>query len=85
MSDLQIEEVAAYDESFAPDDGEDAFCHIIEGSGTRFYCGKPNPSGTHPCGLYKGELVCPSCSQVTCPTCAVRADLDDRLQDADVQ
>ena len=84
MSDLQVDEVI----KVTPDAPEkDSYCHILDGSGVRFYCGKPHPSGRYDCKLYEGESLCPSCGQVTCPTCAVMSSLDDRLEDpdADVQ
>jgi hypothetical protein len=81
LSDLQIEEVVAAREDFTPSNGEDSFCHIVDGSGRRHYCGKLHPSGICTCGEYQGEAVCPTCGKLTCPTCAVMADLDDRLVD----
>jgi len=78
MSDLRIEEVT-HERAFASNDGRDSFCHILDGSGTRFYCGRAHPTGRCSCGEYLGEGICPVCGQVTCPQCAVLADLDERI------
>jgi hypothetical protein len=57
----------------------DEFCHIVDASGTTYYCGKPHKRGVT-CKKYEGEAICPTCGRPTCPTCAVRSDLAVRLE-----
>lgn len=81
MSDLQVETEEVTEvtlEDFAPE--EDGFCHIDDGSDIRFFCGKLNEHGRYTCKPYNGEAICPSCGKPTCPTCAVRGELDERLE-----
>ena len=81
MSDLQIEEDVdlIIDDVEAPPKQE--FCHIDDGSGIRFYCGKLSEDGGHTCQPYNGEAICPSCGLANCPSCTVMADLNGRLED----
>lgn len=83
MTDVQIEEVTdeTTDDVVLPPKQE--FCHIDDGSGIRFYCGQLNEDGGHTCPNYNGEAICPGCGLATCPTCAVMADLNDRLGEED--
>ena len=61
-------------------DVSDEFCHIMDGSGEKAYCGFSEPGGTT-CKPYVGEAICPSCGLATCPTCAVMSSLNDRLEE----
>lgn len=60
---------------------DDGFCHIVDESGLRTHCGQRSDESIT-CKPYNGEAVCPSCGLPTCPTCAVRTDLNNRLGDA---
>jgi hypothetical protein len=57
---------------------DDGFCHIVDESGLRTLCGKGMDEQIT-CRPYVGEAVCPSCGLPNCPTCVVRADLNNRL------
>lgn len=58
----------------------DSFCHIVDGSGEKAYCGYID-TGPLTCKPYNGEAICPSCGLPTCPTCAVMASLNERLEE----
>ena len=81
MSDLQIEEAVdlSTDDVEAPPKQE--YCHIDDGSGIRFYCGKLSEDQGHTCQPYDGEAICPTCGLATCPDCALMSDLNSRLVD----
>jgi hypothetical protein len=81
MSDLQIEEVTdlGTDDVEAPPQQE--FCHIDDGSGIRFYCGKLNEDLGHTCQPYAGEAICPSCGLANCPSCTLMSSLEERLDE----
>lgn len=57
------------------------YCHIDDGSGIRFLCGKLNEDDGHTCQPYNGEAICPSCGLANCPSCTVMASLEDRLDE----
>lgn len=82
MTDLQIEEVteSTVEDVEAPPQQE--YCHIDDGSGIRFYCGKLNEDFGHTCKPYNGEAICPSCGLATCSTCALMANLNEKLEEA---
>lgn len=76
--DLDID-LGSIDEE-APPPADDEFCHISMSSGIT-YCGKRLSGVGVTCKLYEGEAICPTCGKVTCPDCAVRSSLNERLQD----
>lgn len=61
------------------DDGQ--YCHIVESTGEKAYCGRTQ-LGDLTCKPYNGEAICPSCGLPTCPSCAVMASLNERLEEA---
>jgi hypothetical protein len=80
VTDLQIEETTETTERVETPH-VDEYCHISDGSGIRFYCGKLNEHPGFTCRPYNGEAICPDCGLATCPTCATMASLNDRLED----
>lgn len=66
------------EEEETTDDGQ--YCHIVDASMERAFCGKKQV-GDVTCKPYNGEAICPSCGLPTCPTCAVRHSLSERLED----
>jgi hypothetical protein len=81
MSDLQIEEVVEDTTKEVDVPPEQDYCHIDDGSGLRFFCGKLNEELGHTCQPYDGEAICPTCGLANCPTCTMMASLNDRLVD----
>lgn len=58
----------------------DEFCHILDAE-DKPYCGWAGKNSDEvTCQPYKGEAICPSCGFATCPTCAVMASLNERLE-----
>ena len=79
MSEVELGELVIDEKEDVTTSG-DGFCHIDDGSDLRTYCGRPEAEGIT-CAPYNGEAICPSCGLPTCPTCAVMASLNDRLED----
>lgn len=71
-------EVWVDEELGTTDDGK--YCHIVDGSGEKAYCGRTQ-LGDLTCKPYAGEAICPSCGLPTCPTCAIRQSLSERLEE----
>lgn len=71
------EEVEEKPKPYTTDDGE--YCHIVDDSGQKAFCGRKQV-GDLTCKPYNGEAICPSCGLPTCPTCAVRQSLSERLE-----
>ena len=81
MTELHIEEdvdVSADDVEAPP---QQEYCHIDDGSGIRFFCGKLNEDFGHTCQPYNGEAICPTCGLANCPTCTTTASLEERLEE----
>jgi hypothetical protein len=54
-------------------------CHIGPATSDLSYCGAPWGSPGE-CGWYRGEAICPSCGNPTCPRCAQLSALEDAIQ-----
>ena len=63
-----------------PPDVGDEFCHIVDQSLRRYYCGRPCHDRGMKCKVYEGEAICPSCGKPTCPICATQSSLNARLE-----
>ena len=81
MTDLQIEEVTDLTTDDVEMPPEMEHCHIDDGSGIRFYCGRLNEILGHTCSPYNGEAICPDCGLATCPSCATMASLNEKLEE----